>query len=216
MARSPPVSTSGLRWISSDYLVPSFVKNARKKFSSAVPFPFLVLPQFLVEEKYQQVRGALLKEEFIPKESDLFKFSQTNDFVSTKNSTLLKFRNILCSPSFILWMEKLSGMQLATSVVDMSGSLYEDTDFLLCHDDQLEGRAIAFLYYLSDLERDDGGGLQLLGSTKGVPSSVAATIIPRQNCFVFFRVSPTSFHIVEEVVKPLKRYTLGGWFHGRD
>mgnify|MGYP003342408719 CR=1 FL=1 len=41
--------------------------------------------------------------------------------------------------------------------VDLFASLYQDTDFLLPHDDKLESRKIAFIIYLSNLEKKDGG-----------------------------------------------------------
>ena len=44
----------------------------------------------------------------------------------------------------------------------MTGSKYEYTDTLLCHDDELEGRRIAFILYLvPHWKKEDGGGLDL-------------------------------------------------------
>ena len=38
-------------------------------------------------------------------------------------------------------------------------------DYLLCHDDQLEGRRFAYILYLTpDWEESDGGSLQLFNS----------------------------------------------------
>ena len=40
------------------------------------------------------------------------------------------------------------------------------TDFLLCHDDKVEDRQIAFIYYLvpEDWTQDDGGRLDLFNN----------------------------------------------------
>lgn len=44
----------------------------------------------------------------------------------------------------------------------MTGSKYEYTDTLLCHDDELEGRRIAFILYLVPYwKKEDGGALDL-------------------------------------------------------
>ena len=104
-------------------------------------------------------------------------------------------------------MEETSGLKL-NGRIDLFGSLYQDTDFLLPHDDRLSGRRIAFMIYLSDLDEKDGGALLLYGK-KGVKK-----IRPRSRSFVFFEVSDRSLHGVEEVVTKNKRYALSGWFHG--
>ena len=43
------------------------------------------------------------------------------------------------------------------------GAKYCTTDYLLCHDDELEGRRVAFIMYLvpEDWEENDGGLLEL-------------------------------------------------------
>src|SRR3989344_6752066 len=106
------------------------------------------------------------------KQADLFQFSQTNDLVGTKNKILSAFRSILCSPDFLKALSVISGIELKPNTIDIAGTLYQDTDFLLCHDDQLEGRAIAFLYYLSDLDPMEGGRLLLYNSKNKKPSAV--------------------------------------------
>ena len=67
----------------------------------------------------------------------------------------------------------------------MAGTLYVDTDYLLCHDDQLEGRKIAYLFYLSDMKETDGGSLNLFASKNRVPTTIERKIIPKFNTFSF-------------------------------
>jgi Rps23 Pro-64 3,4-dihydroxylase Tpa1-like proline 4-hydroxylase len=48
----------------------------------------------------------------------------------------------------------------------MSAAVYERGDVLLCHDDQLEGRRLAYVIYLvdRDWQKEDGGTLDLYES----------------------------------------------------
>ncbi|KAJ7415362.1 Prolyl 3-hydroxylase OGFOD1 [Pitangus sulphuratus] len=79
--------------------------------------------------------------------------------------------------------------------IDISCAKYEYTDVLLCHDDELEGRRIAFILYLvPPWEGRDGGTLDLY-STDGSDVPLA----PLQ---------------VSEVVSHKCRLSVSGWFHG--
>ena len=51
---------------------------------------------------------------------------------------------------------------------------YSRGDYLLCHDDELEGRRIAFILYLvpEDWGPADGGGLQLFSTGNGIKGGV--------------------------------------------
>ncbi|CAI2731266.1 unnamed protein product [Schistosoma spindalis] len=46
------------------------------------------------------------------------------------------------------------------------------------------------------------------------PTKISTTIPPKRNMFMFFEVSPRSFHQVAEVFSHSKRLSLHGWFHG--
>src|SRR3989344_4585203 len=153
-------------WITPKYHHPSKITSLQHSFQSSTPFPFLELSQFFHPDKATALPKALSTEKFYPKEADLFQFTQTNDLVSTANSVLQEFRNFLSSPEFVYYLQQLTGTKCLVRKIDMAGTLYEDTDFLLCHDDQLEHRAIAFFYYLSDLPIENGGTLNLYASDK--------------------------------------------------
>lgn len=52
------------------------------------------------------------------------------------------------------------------------------SDYLLCHDDQLEARRFAYIYYLSpDWEEKDGGDLQLFNCQEIKQQSTNGTVI---------------------------------------
>jgi prolyl 3-hydroxylase /prolyl 3,4-dihydroxylase len=187
------------------------MKVFRLQFKNAKPFSHLELKGFLNEDLATSLLNALAKEHFESNEADLFKLKQSRDFISTTNPTLKRFRQFLLSEEFISYMESLTNLRIKRGVIDLAGSLYENSDFLLCHDDQLEGRAIAFLFYLTDMGKNDGGALALIDK-KG---KTALRIQPQFNTFAFFEVSPLSFHEVEEVLSAKQRIAIGGWYHAQ-
>lgn len=70
---------------------------------------------------------------------------------------------------------------------------------LLCHDDELEGRRIAYILYLVDEDwaPEDGGGLDLFQvDSNDQPNKIVATVQPVWNSLAFFAVTPTSYHQV--------------------
>ena len=51
--------------------------------------------------------------------------------------------------------------------------------------------------------------------TDHCPVEVVRSLVPKWNSFVFFEVSPSSFHQVSEVLSGSKtRLSINGWFHG--
>lgn len=199
------------KWLNRHYLSKKTTEKLRKTFVKNRPYPYLELKNFLREDIAKKLLIALTKERFYEKESDLFSFFQTNDLYSLDNGTLKDFRNFLGSGEFISYMKSLTGMKFKKGKIDISGSLYKNTNYLLCHDDMLEGRNIAFLFYLSDLGRNDGGSLNLLNKKL----KIYKKLMPKFNTFTFFKVSKISYHEVEEVYKDKQRIALGGWFHDK-
>ena len=200
-------------WISSFYLQELTIQKLAQRFPHQKPFPYLELPHFFIEEKVKAMVNALIEEQFVTQEADLFKFKQTGDIVGSKNNTLQEFRQFLCSKEFVSYLTQIISTSLKANSVDMAGTFYDNTDFLLCHDDLLEGRKIAYFLYLSDLHKNDGGALNLFASENKQPTEIAATIIPKFNTFAFFLVSEKSFHEVAEVVRDVPRIAISGWFH---
>ena len=199
------------QWINPQYL--PFQGELNSNFMKALPFPHLELTNFFIQEKVIQLVQALAEERFEPKTADLFQLKQTHDIISSSNFHLQQFRNFLISAEFREYLNSVTMKKLQPTKVDLSGSLYEDTDFLLCHDDQLEKRSIAFFLYLSTMEKEDGGRLFLYDSEKREPTTVKTIITPKFNTFAFFEVSAKSFHAVEEVISKTQRIALSGWFH---
>lgn len=182
----------------------------RKAFKTAKPFPHLVLPDLFTEEKLLPVAQAIQRLSFFPKVSDLFQFKQSEDFSGIRQPVLQEFRDLLRSAEFMTFIEDITSLHLTKSVIDLAASLYQDTDFLLCHDDRLENRAIAFILYFSTLTKNQGGALCLYDAQE----KLAKKILPQWNTLVLFQVSKKSLHAVEEVIKA-PRLAVGGWYHGR-
>ncbi|MEK6854240.1 MAG: 2OG-Fe(II) oxygenase family protein [Nanoarchaeota archaeon] len=188
------------------------VRKLRQRFKNGKPFPHAVIENFLTNHK--QLLSALKKERFYKKDTDLFSFSQTSNLFYSKNTSVKAAVGMFSSEQFAGIISRISGIKLKQGAVDVSGSLYEKTNCLLCHDDRLEGRKIAFIVYLSEsFTAADGGALVFLGSRGNHPRNKAIAYPPLENSLMVFAVSKESWHEVEEVLSDKKRYTIGGWLH---
>jgi len=198
------------QWLNQNYLSVQHARQARMQ----KPFAHAVLKEFFSTKRIQQVASALRKERFYEKESDLFAFQQTNDLKKTKKPALKELYRFFSSAQFTQYIGKLMRTKLRKSV-DMAGFVYDSCDYLLPHDDRLEGRKVAYVLNLSrGFKKRDGGTLELFATKKGRPVRVVKQISPRFNTLVLFNVTPKSFHHVREVVSNKKRVSIGGWFHG--
>ncbi|KAL7630368.1 UNVERIFIED_CONTAM: hypothetical protein RMT77_019476 [Armadillidium vulgare] len=150
------------------------------------------------------------------KNNDLFKFKcSTNDLKVITKPSVQKLCKYIEGP-LKKWVEKLSGLSL-NGKVSISCSKYDYSDVLLCHDDELEGRRIAFVLYLvSDWKKSYGGSLDLFTVDEyNRPYCIAERLYPKFNSFSVFEVSPVSFHQVSEVItKDQTRLSVNGWFYG--
>lgn len=202
-------------WINPLYLEPGRIKRLSRTYTKAKPFPHLSLSAFLREGKAAKLQKALKKERFTRKESDLFSLEQTSALESSKDPVIRGFLALLKNKEFLGWITTITGENLSGEV-DAHGTRYSSTDYLLCHDDRLEGRKIAYILYLSKgFTSQSGGALALLNSDrKDRPKKVKKQILPEWNAFAFFGVTKKSHHMVEEVLERKERLTAGGWFHG--
>ncbi|XP_076052470.1 prolyl 3-hydroxylase sud1 [Oratosquilla oratoria] len=154
---------------------------------------------------------------YVEKNNDLYKFRQTVDLKKVNSSCLSSLRTFIYG-DFRQWLTEMTGIPL-NDKIDLGSSQYGYTDYLLCHDDELEGRRIAYILYLTkDWTHEDGGCLELFNTDDNAqPKKVVKSLHPKWNSFAFFEVSPTSFHQVAEVLSKDKlRLSLNGWFHGPD
>ena len=192
----------------------SNLEDMRARFVKGKPFPHIVIDNFLQEKKASELLQALKQEKFEHKESDLFSLNQTADLHATKNECLKSFHLFASSSEFAEFMKKLTGISVEPGALDLAGSLYKSGDYLLCHDDQVEDRKIAYILYLSKgFGEKDGGRLVLFDNFKGKPKSEVVKNMPVWNSLMVFEVSQISFHSVEENMSSKDRYAIGGWLH---
>ncbi len=201
-------------WINQQNLKSKAIKQQNTLFTIAKPFRHLQIKNFLLEEKATALLQELQKIHVEQKESDLFKFSQTQDFETMDNKTLKSFHQFFVSKEFISYIEKIISLHITQDKLDMTGTCYQSTDFLLPHNDKVGTRKIAFVLYLSEtFSQNDGGALIFYNTKNKHPTTPAQSYPPEWNSLIIFEVSQTSFHQVEENISQKKRYTIGGWFH---
>ncbi|GFO40769.1 2-oxoglutarate and iron-dependent oxygenase domain-containing 1 [Plakobranchus ocellatus] len=113
---------------------------------SHFPFRHCILPNFITNHNYvDDLESALLDLPLRDKNNDLYKFSQSRDLNYSKSSMISSFKS-MCEivRGFLTTITDIP----LNSKIDLFCSQYKYTDVLLCHDDELEERRIAFIYYL--------------------------------------------------------------------
>jgi prolyl 3-hydroxylase /prolyl 3,4-dihydroxylase len=186
--------------------------SLRELFTKAAPFPHVSISNFLSDPNtaYRSIQ----KEKFYLKDSDLFTFLQTNNLQYAKSEGMKKIVKYLLSDNFCKLVSSITKVQMEGKAVDLFGSLYLKNHHLLCHDDLVEDRKIAFILYLCEnFSVQDGGSLALYTSKKGHPDKLAKKYSPIFNSLLLFKVSKSSWHEVQEVVSDKSRYAISGWLH---
>ncbi|XP_014812871.1 PREDICTED: prolyl 3-hydroxylase OGFOD1 isoform X1 [Calidris pugnax] len=180
------------------------------------PFRHGVIPGFLASPaSAEALRDELLSLSFHRRRNDLLSLRQSEELGGRTEPHVAALRHALCE-EFRGWLSAVTQIELEPTI-DISCAKYEYTDVLLCHDDELEGRRIAFILYLvPPWESSDGGTLDLYSSDEHFqPQHIVKSLVPSWNTLVFFEVSPVSFHQVSEVLSEEKcRLSVSGWFHG--
>ena len=198
-------------WINSKFLNEKNIKKINKDFLKAKPYPNFALSDFFNKNKLSELKNAVLKEKYEKAEKDLFSLSHTKDLSYSENSVIKEFYHFLSSKKLISLMEKLTSQKLSQKIDIQSHKMIQG-DYLLFHDDVVEGRSIAYIVYLADLKSNDGGALRLYNIKN--PIKPTKKIMPKFNSFACFKVSSKSLHDVEEIKSNKKRITIGGWFYG--
>lgn len=201
-------------YISANYLEENVLRTLKKQFKAHKPFPHLSLSHFFKKSQLCPLISELMQQQFKEHDADLYHFLQTVYDIKTSTSMTLKdFYTFFASPQFAEYMTSLTGITLKQGGIGMSGFIYRKGDYLLCHDDRLSGRKIAYVVNLSDMTEKTGGDLALMSHNNSHPGTVIKRIYPHIGMFNFFEVSKISWHQVEEVLDK-QRITLAGWLHG--
>ena len=198
-------------WINSKYLNETEINKISTNFIRSKPYPNFNLPNFFNKNKLTKLKNEVLKEKYELVDKDLFTLSHTKDLISSKNPIIIEFHELLSSKEFISLIENITCEKLSNKV-DMQSHSMTQGNYLLFHNDVVEGRKIAYITYLSNLNPEDGGRLQLYDVKN--PSKPISQIVPKFNSFACFKVSNKSLHDVEEIKSKKQRLTIGGWFYG--
>jgi len=195
------------------------VAKLQQQFSSHDPFPAIQIKDFMDETYCKNLAAELQNLDFNKKKNDLYEFVQSNDLKGVSLPLIKKFKDVLYSEEFRNILQRITGVECSAleDSVSISCAVYQDTHRLLCHDDELAGRRIAYIMYLvpEDWKEEDGGTLDLFGvDENGDPNAIKTRFVPDWNSFAFFEVSPKSFHQVAEVLSSKNRLSISGWFHG--
>ncbi|CAO4365825.1 unnamed protein product [Caenorhabditis nigoni] len=208
--------------INPKYLEENFEAEFKKGFDkSNTPFPHWQIRNFvensdnLVEKVEEELQNF---EDWQRKENDLYSLYQSNDLKSInpkKHPLIFSFRQFLYT-EVRDWLQKVSGVELIEQV-DCNGSCYARTDSLLPHNDLIDTRRFAFVYYMTSANWDsktNGGDLQLFNHDKKLqPTTVAKQYAPLRNSLILFEVSEKSWHRVAEMISDEPRLSINGWFH---
>ncbi len=196
------------KYINEEYLKVKAIKELNEKFNKNKPFPYLILNKFFKKEFLERVREEIKKLNFEHQESDLFSFDQSKDLELIENPILKEFYNFLNGKEFKDFLKEVTSIE-AFGKIDASAFCYKDTDYLLPHDDLLEGRKIAYVINLTTLEEKEGGALEFFNQEHKVKS-----ITPLFNNFIIFKVVENkTIHQVSEIMTEKERVTIAGWFN---
>ena len=199
------------QWINPKYLDENEIAKIKADFLKSNPYPNFALPNFFNQNRLLKVKNEILKEKYEKIEKDLFSLSHTKDLALSGSHSVKEFYQLLSSKEFSSLMKKLTGEKLSLKI-DMQSHSMVQGDYLLFHDDVVEGRSIAYIAYLTDLISKDGGALRLYDVKN--PLNPIELIHPTYNSFACFKVSSKSLHDVEEIKSNKQRLTIGGWFYG--
>jgi Rps23 Pro-64 3,4-dihydroxylase Tpa1-like proline 4-hydroxylase len=194
-------------------------------YSKNGPYPHINLPNFFDDNFMEELKQELLGERYWQKNNDLFQFLQTKDLKKNPKDNISKLRSLLYGDYMRAFIEKVTGLdqrglKLSSTEIDMSAACYRDTDHLLCHDDELEGRRIAYIIYFvpRDWTAQDGGTLDLFDVDDQLqPRDIVTQLVPAWNSITFFEVNPVSYHQVAQVLRDEEkcedRISVSGWYY---
>lgn len=211
-------------------LDPAHVAKLKASFHAATPFKHLCISDIFDAAFLRTLENELRGLEYFHKSSDLFEFAQSADLKSCDTPLVRKLKEVLYGSRFRGILREITGIEIGelAQTVDMSANVYGSTNQLLCHDDELLGRRIAYILYMvpPSWSAADGGALDLFSTdSQGQPDRIVKSLVPQWNNFAFFEVSPVSYHQVSEVLTSAEdidertggnkvRVSVSGWYHG--
>ena len=177
------------------------------------PFPHVIVRDFLDTTTLDLVIDALAGLEYEFDESDLFSYLSFG-LTDIDHPVINILRDDLGDE---FWRRKVAEKFSVKPIskIDMGAYVYGLGDFLLPHDDQVEGRIIAYSLHLTDIAITEkmGGALHIYEADKSGKSTLVESLIPEYNSLIMFEVSNHSWHQVGEILDDIQRLTVTGWYH---
>lgn len=194
------------------------LKNYSEEYIKQIPYPHISIPNILIENKAREIKEALYEIEFEEFNTDLYQFFKSKDIKHIENlpQVLKEFHEFIFSKNAIEFFQTLTSLQIKNRIGDLHSILLQQTHYLLCHDDQVDERIIAFIVNLSeDFNEEDGGALLIYDTNKDKqPSYISNTITPKFNQLNVFSVSEISYHEISEIEAENKdRISISGWYY---
>lgn len=170
------------------------------------PFPHLIIDDLV--NNLDDLKEACKGLDLIESNSDLYNFLRTDDFVISKNPVIVKFLADM-KKRIIPLVAEIVDTPLDNTKLSIDYFEYHKGHYLLCHDDEVDDRIVAFVFYLNDMKENQGGEL-VIYDTELNP---VKTITPKANSLLIFKLKKgESFHEVKEVLSGTRK-TITGWFY---
>ena len=194
--------------LNSKYLEINTVKEMKHSFSNIKPFRHLALDNFLKPNKALEILNALKKALTARKDSEILKLSS---ILISDEGILKDYRNFVSSKELISYINFITKANIL-KMDPLFAYKYQNSDFFSCHHDYSRGRKITFTLYLSDMEKADGGSLNLYSSKNNQPLKIEKRIVPKFNKLVFYESTKNNFHETEKVFGNKPRYNISCGF----
>lgn len=167
---------------------------------TAKPFYYETFDNFLSKSDFEHLVHAYNKLAFKEIKSDLFNFSISNELNKDKRFT------VLTDKLDAIFKEKIT---VPDTFYTFSASYYKKDNFLLCHDDMVDERLYAFVFYIEDFD----SGKLLIYENDCVTLHEAIDV--RANRLIIFKVGGTSYHEVQRCTID-GRKAISGWINNKD
>lgn len=221
-------------WIQPQHLADEALERYRNSMSTH-PARLLLFENFLNEGRAEKLSRFLAEEAQFGKEYGLFSDGSVSEeawhaaddgdrmsrlsrlagippeFQLSPNAlTYIQFRQSLQRPEFAAFFEAATGLDLGPSD-DFGVHAMSEGDFLRPHTDDVKGRRIALVIYLSPGWQQSYGGSLLLVDSQGTDTKIE----PTYNSMIVFDVLAETIHQVEPITTAAgdrTRFTIGGWY----
>jgi len=226
-------------WIEERHLRPESLTTYRANFEEH-PARLVVISNFLRtdvaerltmflrdEAQFQPVFGLYSREGAIIDQQEWIGAEEKNRFfrlskiaglsaqygLSLNTLTYLRFRKTLQDPGFAALFEQLTGIALSSNQTFSPHSM-ERGDFLKVHNDKIDNRQLALVFYLTPGWQPDFGGALVVVDREGRKTRIEA----EYNRLAAFDVNAGTTHFIEEIrgaARDQRRLTISGWYDKR-